>query len=154
MKSPVLAVALLAALVAAAPRQSPPPDSPEVRLEAITSALNSIPAVIFIKDNAGVYRGGNTAWAELLGRPLPELLDGKTDFDLFPEEVAKSFRAFDKAMLAAGKPQRNRETLVYPDGHSVVVETLKAPWIAKDGTCAGLVGVCWPITTPAPAETR
>ena len=53
--------------------------------------INSIPDIIFYKDIDGVYRGGNQAWAELLGKPLNELI-GKTDLDLFPEDVAKFFR--------------------------------------------------------------
>ena len=144
----IAAAGLTAMLAASAARTSDEP-SDTAKLEAITTAMNSIPAVVFFKDREGVYRGGNTAWAELLGRPLGELV-GKSDFDLFPEEVARSFRTYDQAMIASGKPQRNREVLVYPDGRKVEVETLKAPWIGKDGACVGVVGVCWEIVLAMP----
>ncbi|MHC4869768.1 MAG: PAS domain-containing protein, partial [Planctomycetota bacterium] len=72
---------------------------------------------------------------------------------LFPEEVAKSFRAYDAAMLASGKAVRNQETLVYPDGRSVLVETLKAPWIGSDGKPRGLVGICVEREAPAAPTT-
>jgi hypothetical protein len=41
-------------------------------------------------------------------------LIGKTDFDLFPADVARSFQSYDKAMLEAGKGRRNEEWLTYP----------------------------------------
>jgi PAS domain-containing protein len=40
------------------------------QLETITTAMNSIPDIIFYKDTQGIYRGGNTAWSYLLGKPL------------------------------------------------------------------------------------
>jgi hypothetical protein len=35
--------------------------------------------------------------------------------------------------------------LVYPDGKKVYVETLKTPWIGKDGKVVGVLGVCYEI---------
>ena len=78
------------------------------QLETITTAMNSIPDIIFYKDTQGIYRGGNTAWSNLLGKPLDQLI-GKTDLDLFSEDMAKSFQSYDKAMLASGKPTPNNE---------------------------------------------
>ena len=118
--------------------------NPMVQLETITTAMNSIPDIIFYKDTQGVYRGGNTAWSNLLGKPLDQLI-GKTDLDLFPEEMAKSFQSYDKAMLDVGKPTRNNEWLVYPDGKKVYVETLKTPWIDKGGKVVGVLGICHEI---------
>ena len=143
MKNILLAAAVAAALVtnttvslAAAKPLSP--------LETITTAMNSIPDIIFYKDIQGVYRGGNTAWSILLGRPVDQLI-GKSDIDLFPVEIAKSFQFYDKAMLASGKTTRNKEWLVYPDGKKIYVETLKTPWIAKDGKVLGVLGICYEI---------
>lgn len=118
--------------------------NPMVQLETITTAMNSIPDIIFYKDTQGVYRGGNTAWSNLLAKPLDQLI-GKTDLDLFPEEMAKSFQSYDKAMLVGGKPTRNNEWLVYPDGKKVYVETLKTPWIDKGGKVVGVLGICHEI---------
>jgi PAS domain S-box-containing protein len=122
-------------------------ETAESALAALTSAVNSIPDVVFFKDLDGVYRGGNTAWAALLGKPLGELI-GKTDLELFPEEIARSFIEYDKRMLAAGQARRNNEWLVYPDGSRVYVETLKTPWLDSDGRILGLVGMCHRINTP------
>ena len=112
------------------------------------AVIDSIPDVIFFKDLDGVYRRGNQAFGELVGRPVDTLL-GKTDFELFPKIVATSFREQDLAMLRSRQSQRNDEWLDYPDGRRVLVETLKAPVFAHDGTLIGLVGVCRDITQRA-----
>jgi PAS domain S-box-containing protein len=147
MKNTLLAAAVAAAL-ATTTQLSPATDNVAGQLETLTSAMNSIPDIIFYKDTDGVYRGGNTAWAALLGKPLDQLV-GKTDLDLFPEEMGKSFQSYDKAMLASGKATKNEEWLVYPDGRKVYVETLKTPWIGQDGKVLGVLGVCHEITAPA-----
>ncbi len=147
MKNTLLAAAVAVAL-ATTTQLSPAADNVAGQLETLTSAMNSIPDIIFYKDTDGVYRGGNTAWAALLGKPLDQLV-GKTDLDLFPEEMGKSFQSYDKAMLASGKATKNEEWLVYPDGRKVYVETLKTPWIGQDGKVLGVLGVCHEITAPA-----
>jgi PAS domain S-box-containing protein len=143
MKNTIIAAAIGTAFVATA-QLSPAAETAAEPLEVITSAMNSIPDIIFYKDTEGVYRGGNTAWAALAGKPLDQLV-GKTDFDLFPADVAKSFQSYDKAMLASGKATKNEEWLTYPDGRKVYVETLKTPWVDKDGKVLGVLGICHEI---------
>jgi len=155
MKNTLLAAAVAAALVTST-HQSSAADNAAEQLEVVTTAMNSIPDIIFYKDTDGVYRGGNSAWAALAGKPLDQLI-GKTDFDLFPADVAKSFQSYDKAMLEAGKASRNEEWLTYPDGRKVYVETLKTPWISQDGKVLGVLGVCHEIAAPAgekPAQAK
>lgn len=111
----------------------------------LESVLNTIPDIIFYKDLDGVYRGGNAAWAKLAGKPLSELI-GKSDFDLFPKELAESFRAYDQTMLSSGQTQRNDEWVIYPDGHRALIDTLKTPWLDADGNVIGVLGICRDIT--------
>jgi PAS domain S-box-containing protein len=146
MKNTLLAAAIATAFVATT-HLSPAAETATGELDNITSAMNSIPDIIFYKDKEGVYRGGNTAWAALAGKPLDQLV-GKTDFDLFPAAVAKSFQSYDKAMLSSGQATKNQEWLVYPDGRKVYVETLKTPWIGQDGKVLGVLGVCHEIEAP------
>jgi PAS domain S-box-containing protein len=143
MKTTILAAAIAAPFVATT-HLAPAAETAAEPLEVITSAMNSIPDIIFYKDTEGVYRGGNTAWAALAGKPLDQLV-GKTDFDLFPADVAKSFQSYDKAMLASGQTTKNEEWLTYPDGRKVYVETLKTPWVDKDGKVLGVLGICHEI---------
>ena len=105
------------------------------------SVLDSMPDVIFYKDLAGIYRGGNSAWEKLVGKPRSEVI-GKTDFDLFPHDVATSFSIYDREMLESGALRKNEEMLTYPDGHTVWVETTKMPWLGRDGEVLGVLGTC------------
>ena len=147
VKKIVLGTMLTAALVATSPSwtaRAAAADGTAEQLATVTSAMNSIPDVVFYKDLSGVYRGGNTAWGALVGKPVAEIV-GKTDADLFPAAVAKSVRENDQAMLASGKSRSNEETLVYPDGRKVLVDTTKTPWVGADGKVIGVLGICHAI---------
>lgn len=155
MKNTFLAAAVAAALATTA-SQSPAADSPADQLEIVTTAMNSLPDVIFYKDMDGVYRGGNTAWAALVGRPFAELI-GKTDAEIFPAELAAAYRADDQKTIDGGKPRQFQEWLVYPDGRKAYADTLKAPWIGEDGKVLGVVGICREVAAPAgekPAQEK
>ena len=121
------------------------------QLTAAATLMDSIPDIIFCKDLNGVYRSGNQAWARLAGKPLDQLI-GKTDLDLFPEELGKSFQAKDREMLTSGETQRNEEWAVYPDGRRALLDTLKTPWLDESGKVLGVLGICREITPDPTAE--
>lgn len=148
MKITTILAASLSVLLLFGPRPAAAAEDNASSLQVVTTAMNSLPDVIFYKDMDGVYRGGNTAWAALVGRPLAELV-GKTDDDLFPAELAAAYRADDQKTLAAGKPRQFQEWLVYPDGHKVYADTLKTPWIGEGGKVLGIVGICRQVAAPA-----
>lgn len=111
----------------------------------LSCLINSIPDLIYYKDLEGVYLGCNQAFADFAGKPAEEVV-GQTDFDLFDEEIADSFRQKDRAMLASGQATRNQKWGVYPEGKKVRLEAVKAPYIGPAGQMLGLVGVNRDIT--------
>jgi PAS domain S-box-containing protein len=113
----------------------------DVTNNTMLSVLDSMPDVIFYKDLTGIYRGGNRAWEKLVGKPRSEVI-GKSDYDLFPHDVATSFSMYDREMLESGTLRKNKEMLTYPDGHTVWVETTKMPWLGRDGELLGVLGTC------------
>ncbi|PKP22063.1 MAG: hypothetical protein CVU02_00780 [Bacteroidetes bacterium HGW-Bacteroidetes-19] len=117
----------------------------------ISSLLDSIPDLIFIKDIHGVYLGCNPPFAEFVGKPRNEIT-GKTDHELFDKEVADFFRKFDKSMLEVCKSQRNEEWITYPDGRKRLIDTLKTPYWGQDGTLTGIIGISRDITERKLAE--
>jgi len=112
--------------------------------------INSIPDIIFYKDIDGVYRGGNQAWANLLGKPLDDLI-GKSDHDLFPADLAKLFRTKDQEMLTSKATKRNEEWVINADGENILLDTIKTPWIDQTGNTLGTLGICRNIT-PKPQD--
>ena len=127
----------------------------EVRQQAslIESLLDSIPDLIFFKDLHGVYAGCNPAFAGFVGRASEEIV-GKTDYELFPKEAADFFRKQDAEMLKSLQPRRNEEWVNYPDGRRVLLDTLKLPYRAPDGTLLGVLGVSRDITEREAAEEK
>lgn len=136
-----------------AQNQQPSAADPAKQLSAISTLMDSIPDIIFYKDLDGVYRGGNKAWSRLAGKPLDQLI-GKTDLDLFPEELAKSFQAKDQEMLASRQDRRNEEWVVYPEGRRALLDTLKTPWLDENGKVLGVLGICREITPDPAAEKQ
>ena len=111
----------------------------------LRSLVDSIPDMIFVKDMLGVYLVANEAFGALLGRPKDEIV-GKTDFDIFPADLAEFFRDRDVAVLAEGVKKDNEETVTYPDGRQAHLETSKVPLLRPDGALLGLIGVARDIT--------
>ena len=111
----------------------------------ITSLLDSIPDIIFFKDTEGVYLGCNPPFAELVGKSRNEII-GKNDYDLFDRESADSFRFFDREMLKQRHSQHNEEWITYPDGRNLLIDTLKTPYWASDGSLIGILGISRDIT--------
>lgn len=114
-------------------------------LTTMKEIFNSIPDIIFYKDTLGVYIMGNRAWADLVGQPYDSIV-GKTDFDLFPKDVAESFRQKDKEIMLGGQTKANDEWVSYPDKHRILLNTLKTPVYNQDGKIIGVVGISRDIT--------
>ena len=110
----------------------------------LNDVINLMPEVIFYKDLNGLYQGGNLAWAELIGKPVSQMI-GKSDLDIFPKENAEIYHNNDLKMLAMKQETRNQEWIEYPDGRRILVETQKTPIRNKDGEIIGLFGICRPL---------
>ncbi len=117
----------------------------------LRSLIDSIPDLIFFKDAESVYLGCNRAFMEYAGHEESALI-GTTDFDLFPRDVAASYRENDRVMMAARRSRRNEEWIRYPDGRMALLDTLKTPFYGPDGAVLGLIGVSRDITRTREAE--
>jgi PAS domain S-box-containing protein len=111
----------------------------------LLSLINSIPDLIFYKNDKGSYLGCNKAFEAFTGKSEQEIVN-KTDQDLFPEDVADFFRRQDRRMLALGRSCRNDEWGIYPDGRRVLLDTLKIPFVGSDKKTLGLIGVSRDVT--------
>ena len=117
----------------------------------IRTLIDSVPDLIFFKDNNSVYLGSNAAFAEFSGRSEADQL-GKTDFDFFDHDTAQAFRDNDLEMVASRHSRRNEEWVTYPDGRRVLLDTVKSPLAGADGQVHGIVGISRDITESKRAE--
>jgi len=111
----------------------------------LRSLIDTIPDMIFVKDIMGTYMVANAEFGRLLGKST-DFIIGKTDFDLFPNEIATFFGEQDKAMLNEGIRRTNEEQVTYPDGRVAHLETTKVPLTGASGDIMGLIGVARDVT--------
>lgn len=118
--------------------------------------LHTIPDHIYVKDTHHRFLFVNEAFARHRGFSSPEEMLGKTDFDLYPRELAERYWHEEEELLKTGKPIWNdeREVTDYSTGtpRKIWITTNKAPLYDQEGNVAGLVGVSRDITDRKMAE--
>ena len=112
----------------------------------LRTLVSTIPALIWLKDPAGVYIACNARFESLYGAPEAEII-GRTDYDFVGREVADSFRRNDALAAAAEQPVINEEWLDFKaDGYRGLFETTKTAMRAADGTLIGVLGLAHDVT--------
>ena len=120
----------------------------------LDALLNATPDLIFAKDKNYKYIAHNQAFAKLVGRPNEDLT-GKTDEELFKDQdAAKRLRLKDRHIFESGDTQTSQETTVYPNGKTIKVDTLKAPFYDENGELMGLLGISRDVTHRVETEQQ
>jgi len=115
------------------------------------SLVENLPQNILRKDLEGRFTYANQNFCRLVGRPLEEVL-GKTDFDLYPAELAEKYRADDRAVMRSGKLLDQIEQNRLPTGEMRDVHVLKVPTYDAEGRPLGTQSIFWDITERKRAE--
>ena len=118
--------------------------------------LRSIPASIYFKDTEGrLIRVSKYFW-EQAGAPSVNSekdIIGKTDFDLFGEDLAKAARADEERIMKTREPVIERpEISSTPEGEPVYLSSTKAPMVDSKGNVIGIVGLTRDVTGQKVAE--
>ena len=111
----------------------------------LRALIDSIPDLIFFKDQNSVFLGGNKAFENYSGRNATEII-GKTDWDLAPREIASGYRKVDQEVLEHQQPVLVEEWIPLRSGGGGTFETLKTPYLGPDGEVLGLIGISRDIT--------
>ena len=104
----------------------------------ITAFIENANSIIYVKDLDGRYLLVNRHYEKSTGITREELL-GKTDADIFPSEIAKSFRENDLKVINSGQVQESEEILETSDGAHYFI-SVKFP--LKDETNDAVFGIC------------
>jgi len=110
----------------------------------LQSILDTTTAAVFLKDTEGRYELINARCREILGFGDRDVI-GKTDYDLFPEEIADRFTADDSRVLENGESVRIEEEVPTENGPRTFL-TLKNPVRDDSGEVTGLCAVSTDIT--------
>lgn len=96
----------------------------------LQSILDCTTSVIYIKDIAGKYLFVNRQFEELF-HISKNLVIGKTDYDLFPEDIAEKFRKNDQEVQQQRKQIEFSETVIH-DEEVHLYNSVKFPLVTQD----------------------
>ncbi len=112
----------------------------------LRTLVETIPDLVWLKDENGVFLSCNKKFECLLGVKEEDIV-GKTDYDFVDKALADFFMENDRRAIAAGKPTRSEEWVIFADdGQRVLLDTIKTPMIDNEGNLVGVLGVGRDIT--------
>ncbi len=115
------------------------------------SLIESLPMSVLRKDSKSRIQYANAQACEQIGKPIEELI-GKTDFDLFPADLAKKYMSDDRDVMRSGKLHHDVERHQSPDGNQIHVEVWKAPVHDAHGEAVGIQVMFWDVSNQKDAE--
>jgi len=102
--------------------------------------LDNVPDIAWLKDVEGKFIDVNEAFCKSVGKTPDEII-GKTDFEIWPEDLASKYYADDEEIIRSGKRKLVEEESPRPDGSRVWVETIKSPIFDESGNVIGTTGI-------------
>ena len=115
----------------------------------LRTLIDNLPDNIFVKDVESRFVISNLAHAHLLRAKTPDEIVGKTDFDIFPLELASSYYDDEQAVIQSGQPLLNREErTIDSEGKTRWLLTTKVPLRDDHGKVIGVAGINRDITEP------
>ncbi|MBC8356013.1 MAG: response regulator [Planctomycetes bacterium] len=115
------------------------------------SLIENLPIHVIRKDADGRFTLASPSFCELIETPLHELV-GKTDFDFYPENLAKKYRADDLHVIRNRTVINDVERNQLSDGTTSYVQVIKMPIIDDRGDVVGIQGIFWDVTARMQAE--
>ena len=109
------------------------------------SLIESLPLCVLRKDLRGQLQYANELACEVMGVKAADIV-GKTDFDLFPADLARKYLADDHHVIETGKLYHNVERHQDAGGTVKYVEVWKAPVHDAKGEMAGIQVMFWDVT--------
>ncbi len=120
--------------------------------DLLLQVVDNTSAVIYLRDSGGRYLLVNRQYEQLFSINRSDIV-GLTDHDLFPAEMADTFRANDIKALTSGAPLQMEEVAPHADGpHSYI--TVKYPIVDSAGRPYAVCGISTDITVLKQAEAE
>ncbi len=114
---------------------------------SLRTLIDTLPDYIYVKDTGSRFILSNIAHAHHMGANSPDELIGKTDFDFYPEELAKQFYRDEQEIIKNKKPLIQKEEInTTLKGHFCRVLSSKIPLHDSQGNVIGIVGTSLEIT--------
>lgn len=116
----------------------------EVLLEVLFESTSDY---VFVKNLEGTYLAANSAMINETRYFQGENVVGSTDYELWPEDIARKICDTDRMLIAEGKPQFDLQNkLTLPDGNTRWFNVSTIPLHSNEGEPTGIVGIVRDIT--------
>ena len=112
--------------------------------------LEHIPLSIYYKDRDATYVTGNNNFTQDFNCRADEL-QGKTDFDLMPEPIAREYRNNDLNVMEQGKTKELDTTFTLSD-KTIHMHAIKVPVRDEEDQVVGLLGIYRDVTEQQTAK--
>lgn len=123
--------------------------------QLLRTLIDNLPDYIFVKDSVSRFVLNNAAHLRALRAAAQEEVLGKSDFDVFPRELANGYFADEQAVMESGRPLVNREEIGMDSaGKHRRLLTTKVPLRDTAGRVTGLVGISRDITELKEVEEK
>ncbi|MBN2685288.1 MAG: PAS domain S-box protein [Pontiellaceae bacterium] len=111
----------------------------------LTAIIENQPGLVWLKDKQSRFLAVNHAFALSCGKESPEALIGKTDLDIWPQELAEQYRQDDLRVMSEDLPVGVEEQ-IFNKGRRQWFETFKMPVKNAQGEIIGTTGFAHDIT--------
>jgi AraC-like DNA-binding protein len=102
----------------------------------------------YVKDPDSRWQECNSAILTLFNAGKKSDVLGKTDWDFYPEQIAKEIIQDDRSVIESGRPIVNKlEVIVDESGRLLWVLTSKIPARNREGRICGVIGLTRPVGT-------
>ncbi len=108
------------------------------------SLVESLPQIIVRKDADSRFTYANSAFAEVIGRPLDQII-GKTDRDLYPAQLAERYKSEDLRIMQTRKPIEY-EAVIEKNGAKRYLHVKKVPLYGNTNDPIGVLVLFWDMT--------
>ena len=113
--------------------------------------VETLPQNIIRKDLQGRFTFANRKFCNLIGKPLDAIL-GRTDFDLFPVEMASKYHRDDLRVMSTLDNLDTIEAHRAPSGERLFVHVIKTPLYDAVGRLIGIQGIFWDVSSRKKTE--
>jgi PAS domain S-box-containing protein len=121
--------------------------------DLLRALLANIPDRIYFKDIDSRFLRCSVSLAQRLGLSDAKAIEGKSDFDFHPRELAQEFYRDEQRIILTGQPLINKlEKQVSVDEQETWASVTKVPIRNQSGAVAGIVGISRDVTALKQAE--
>lgn len=111
------------------------------------------PCFQVLKDKNFIYRSVNPAFCQFIGKDENEIV-GKTDFDLFPEEIARRYHEEDNQVMESGKSRVKDELITLPEEEQIWLQVTRTAVRNTKNNVTGILVSMLDISDRKHAEQR